>query len=204
MRWPNVVAANLFFFPAGILQYLETVNMDKSSRQRAWEASGRRRRRPRLRLLPTPHDLKTVSLWAVLIQITGMLGFNLATIGSITDAAIPIEPTTDKWLVSFGFTYGGAAFTASAVLMCWEATGSWWRGLVPSRLRDLRSVSWHAAFWNFQGSAGFLIGGAALYATQFSWTQMQWISGWGNLAGAVWFELSALAMLLEQANPQHP
>lgn len=228
--------------------------------------------------------------------------------------------------------------TVSAILMCWEATGSWWRGLVPSRLRDLRAVSWHAAFWNFQGSAGFLIGGAALYATQFrqvrramqferavchafqasetchalcarctprstgapcacvgprrcrrcrwavllrpccapaamhavqprrdalvhagccnasrlfpgigsacaatswalwvlarssmaarwltalpasqsssaaaclcpcprSWTQMQWISGWGNLAGAVWFELSALAMLLEQGNPQHP
>lgn len=55
----------------------------------------------------------------------------------------------------------------SAVMMCWEATGSWWRGLVPSRLRDLRSVSWHAAFWNFQGSVGFLIGGAALYATSF-------------------------------------
>lgn len=37
-----------------------------------------------------------------------------------------------------------------------------------------------------------------------SWTQMQWISGYGNLAGAVWFEVSALAMLLEQGNPQHP
>lgn len=31
----------------------------------------------------------------------------------------------------------------SGVMFCWEATGSWWRGLVPSRLSDLRSISWH-------------------------------------------------------------
>ncbi|KAL4424697.1 hypothetical protein ABPG77_004504 [Micractinium sp. CCAP 211/92] len=204
LRWPNLVAANLCFFPAGIMQYLESVNMDRAARLRAWKAGGGSRPRPRPRLLPTGHDFKTVSLWAVVIQLTGMLGFNLATIGSIIDAAILVDPTTVTWLVSFGFTYGGAAFTVSAVMMCWEATGSWWRGLVPSRLRDLRSVSWHAAFWNFQGSVGFLIGGAALYATSFSWTQMQWISGYGNLAGALWFEVSALAMLLEQGNPQHP
>lgn len=33
---------------------------------------------------------------------------------------------------------------------------------------------------------------------------MQWIAGYGNLGGAVWFLLSALAALLEQANPGHP
>lgn len=32
----------------------------------------------------------------------------------------------------------------SSVLFCCEATGSWWRGLVPSRLSDLRSISWHS------------------------------------------------------------
>jgi len=37
-----------------------------------------------------------------------------------------------------------------------------------------------------------------------SWTQMQWILGYGALGGALWFLLSALAMLIEQANPQHP
>lgn len=33
---------------------------------------------------------------------------------------------------------------------------------------------------------------------------MQWISGYGDLGGAVWFLLGALAALLEQANPGHP
>ena len=41
-----------------------------------------------------------------------------------------------------GRTDGGAAFTVSSLLGCWEATGSWWRGLVPSRLSDLQSISW--------------------------------------------------------------
>ena len=31
----------------------------------------------------------------------------------------------------------------------------------------LRSISWHAAFWNFYGGVGFLIGGAAVYAYSF-------------------------------------
>lgn len=33
---------------------------------------------------------------------------------------------------------------------------------------------------------------------------MQWMAGYGNLGGSVWFLLSALAALLEQANPGHP
>lgn len=32
----------------------------------------------------------------------------------------------------------------SSVLFAYEATGSWWRGLVPSRLTDLRSITWNA------------------------------------------------------------
>lgn len=65
--------------------------MDRAARLRAWRARGGSRPRPGPRLLPTAHDLKTVSVWAVLIQLTGMLGFNLATIGSIVEAAIPME-----------------------------------------------------------------------------------------------------------------
>ncbi len=61
-----------------------------------------------------------------------------------------------------------------------------------------------AAFWNLHGSIGFLIGGAALYATSFSWQQLLAINGYGNLCGAAWFLLGALAALLEQANPDHP
>lgn len=131
-----------------------------------------------------------------------------------------------------------------------------------------------AVFWGFHGSVGFLIGGAASYATNFrcvsssevagtmcleqqwcgslcrqraparaiamwrgqrlhcaggfwcvrargrgkvaieisevcpppllcSWTQTQWILGYGYLCGSVWFLLSSLAALLEQANPMH-
>lgn len=39
-------------------------------------------------------------------------------------------------------TVGGAGFTVSSLLGCWEATGSWWRGLAPTRRSDLRSISW--------------------------------------------------------------
>lgn len=38
----------------------------------------------------------------------------------------------------------------------------------------------------------------------WNWTQMQWILGYGSLGGALWFLLSAVAALLEQANPHHP
>lgn len=34
-----------------------------------------------------------------------------------------------------------------------------------------------------------------------SWTQLQIINGVGNLGGAVWFLMAALAAALEQANP---
>lgn len=37
-----------------------------------------------------------------------------------------------------------------------------------------------------------------------SWHQQQWITGYGNFAGSVWFLLGALGALLEQANPRHP
>ena len=68
---------------------------------------------------------------------------------------------------ALSYTYGGAAFTVSGFLFAVEATGSWWRGVLPSRLHDLASISWHAAFWNFYGGVGFLIGGAAVYAYSF-------------------------------------
>ena len=84
----------------------------------------------------------------------------------IPPGALP-QPAAERWLVNFGFTYGGAAFTASSILFAWEATSSWWRGLVPARCADLRALSWHAAFWGWQGSVGFLIGGAATYASSF-------------------------------------
>jgi hypothetical protein len=31
---------------------------------------------------------------------------------------------------------------ASSLMACVEETGSWWRGLVPTRREDLRSISW--------------------------------------------------------------
>lgn len=47
--------------------------MDLPKRRRAWEAGGRRGRRPGLRLLPGGHDLRTISFWVVAIQLAGML-----------------------------------------------------------------------------------------------------------------------------------
>ncbi|PRW60337.1 integral membrane [Chlorella sorokiniana] len=202
--WPNAIAANFFFFPAGLIQLVEAVNMDLPKRRRAWDAGGRRGRRPGLRLLPTAHDLRTISFWVVAVQLAGMLGFNMATVADLVSYITPMKESASKWLINFGFTFGGAGFTVSSLLGCWEATGSWWRGLAPTRCSDLRSISWHVAFWNLQGSIGFLISGAATYAYGFSWTQQQWISGYGDLGGAVWFLLGALAAVLEQGNPNHP
>lgn len=47
--------------------------MDLPKRRRAWEAGGRRGRRPHRCLLPSVHDLRTVSFWVVVIQLAGML-----------------------------------------------------------------------------------------------------------------------------------
>ncbi|EFN50967.1 hypothetical protein CHLNCDRAFT_141603 [Chlorella variabilis] len=213
IAWPNLIAANLCFFPAGAIQIVESTNMDFGSKLAAWQEQGGKGPRPHHRLQPHRDDLRTISWWASVIQWTGMMGFNIATIAAFLATIIELQagcwladlaaaaPDTARWTINFGFTYGGAAFTVSAVMFAMEATGSWWRGLVPSRTEDLRSISWHAAFWNFYGSAGFLIGGAATYATSFSWTQLQIINGVGNLGGAVWFLMAALAAALEQANP---
>ena len=126
--WTNCVAANLCFFPAGIIQVgapvglcgrhegggvpvacsaptpaslslrrasppqmVEAANMDWDRRQRAWAASGRRRPRPRRRLLPTRHDLRTVSWWAALVQLSGMMGFNIATISLLLCYAVEMQ-----------------------------------------------------------------------------------------------------------------
>ena len=73
------------------------------------------------------------------------------------------EPPAHHPPPTAGFCYGGAAFTAAALLFGLEATGSWWRAVVPSRCANLRSISWWSAFFNVHGSVGFLLGGAALY-----------------------------------------
>lgn len=49
--------------------------MDYGSRLRAWETKDRLKGcpRPRQRLLPNAVALRTISWWAVIIQLTGML-----------------------------------------------------------------------------------------------------------------------------------
>lgn len=138
--WTNSIAANLCFFPAGLIQVgaspaceglaegggssgkpacgllsscspslypaavhhpsspptpppqmVEAANMDWDGRQRAWAASGRHLPRPRRRLLPTRHDLRTVSWWAALVQLSGMLGFNIATVSSLLAYTVAMQ-----------------------------------------------------------------------------------------------------------------
>ena len=80
-------AANLLFFPAGLLQLVEVVRMGQACQLKAWEARGRRGPRPRARLLPGAADLRCVSLWAAAVQLSGMLGFNMATLASLAACA---------------------------------------------------------------------------------------------------------------------
>ena len=51
----------------------------------------------------------------------------------------------------------------AGALQCLEETGSWWRGLVPTRWQDLHSLSWMAACLGFWGGVGFTINGAGLF-----------------------------------------
>ena len=73
IAWPNVVAANLCFFPAGLIQIVESSNMDWLGRLARWESGGRLDPRPRHRLLPRRQELASLSLWAAIIQLMGML-----------------------------------------------------------------------------------------------------------------------------------
>lgn len=50
-----------------------------------------------------------------------------------------------------------------------EETGSWWRGLVPTRVADIHSISWQAVFLGFWGAVGFAVNGAGMYAYTFRW-----------------------------------
>ncbi len=57
----------------------------------------------------------------------------------------PALRLTCRCLCTACCTVGGAGFTVSSLLGCWEATGSWWRGLAPTRLSDLQSISWQVS-----------------------------------------------------------
>lgn len=118
-------------------QYLESVNMDRAARLRAWKAGGGSRPRPRPRLLPTGHDFKTVSLWAVVIQLTGMLGFNLATIGSIIDAAILVDvrrlcPGSASYVPAYPVCVSGVCLARAGHIPCLPLRGQ-------SRARQCRA-----------------------------------------------------------------
>ncbi|KAL4425673.1 hypothetical protein ABPG75_009689 [Micractinium tetrahymenae] len=197
--WPEMIACYFLFFPAVILQVLETVNMDYDRR---WGKGGRQ---PLPRLLPRWADLHAVSFWVAVLQVLGMTGFMLGTLADLVGMSRGIDATTAKYTILFGFFYGGTLFTAASLLACMEETGGWWRGVVPTRWSDLHSISWAAVFFGFQGSLAFMVMGTSFFFAKFRrvWPQQQWMNAYGNIWGSLCFLLSGLAGLLEQANPGH-
>ncbi|GAB4816348.1 hypothetical protein N2152v2_003394 [Parachlorella kessleri] len=109
--WPEVIACYTMYFPAVIIQVLEASNMDYECRWVAWEKGGCAGRPPRPRLLPTRAHLRTVSWWLAVLQVAGMLGFNMAVTADLVNYSRGIADHLVKWLQLFGFLMGGALFT---------------------------------------------------------------------------------------------
>lgn len=201
--WPEAIACVFVYTPAVLLAILEGTNLDYGSRVQAWKQGGRRGPRPRPRILPRGVDLHIISWWAAGHQLPGIMCFNVGSVLDVVSMGTDISAPLATWGIAFTFTLGGAIFTVAGALQCLEETGSWWRGLVPTRWQDLHSLSWMAACLGFWGGVGFTINGAGLFDYSNSWAQSKWLIAFGQIMGSVFFLLSGAAGMLEQANPGH-
>ncbi|KAG2498698.1 hypothetical protein HYH03_003438 [Edaphochlamys debaryana] len=221
--WPEIIALFLMYLPACLLQVYEATNMDMECRMRAWEAdhaaackqgaeegkgggSGPQppRPKPRPRLLPTRAHLEMVSWWMAMIQLLGILAFIAAVLTELIGTARLLSGDVYRWAISFLFFIGGLLFSIASWVATLEETGSHWRGVVPSRLKDLHSISWAAVFFALQGSLGFMIFGIVQFAyLDISWGGIQGIMVYGQIWASLCFIISSGAGLLEQANPSH-
>lgn len=135
--------------------------MDYDGRLRAWAKAGGRGSglpRPRRRLAPSAQDLRTISLWAVLIQVMGMLGFNMATVCTLVGHAVALD-------VSGRPSPGFAVLPAVGILRCSAcapvAIAQTLHLFVSTRRSPLhpRMLQEHVRRWTVK--FGFTFGGAA-------------------------------------------
>lgn len=200
--WPEAVACWLVFWPATFLQVYEATNMDLPRRIRLWKNHSHDPP-PGRRYLPCLDDLRCTSWWTASLQVIGMMGFCMGTMSDLIGTQIYVSSTIMKWTFQFGFMFGGILFTVSSIFACQEETGSWWRGVIPTSMSDLRSISWIAVHSGLQGSVAFFVMGCTFFAALTGWNNYRGIVIYGNIYGSLCFLVSGVAGLLEQANPGH-
>lgn len=195
--WPEVIACYVVFFPACLIQVIECTNLDYSARQKKLG------RPPPLRLWPTSAHLHTVSWWAAVLQVAGILLFMMGVTGDLIAMSKEVSDPVFMWTTGWGFFFGGFLFTLASLLACMEETGSWWKGVICTSMQDLRSISWVAVFSAFHGSVGFMVLGIGFMFVHMTWANWVGFMAYGQVLASCLFLTSGLAGMVEQGNPGH-
>lgn len=170
---------SIFFTSAGLLQYLEVANADRTP--------ARDGRRARMRLLTW--EPGRIDWWATAVQLAGTVFFNISTYHALADGLSATEVNQLVWRPD---VYGSICFLVAGGL-AWAEVGHRWVSWQP------RSLSWWIALLNLGGSVAF---GVSAFAAKV-------VSGSGELRnvelvdlgtflGALGFLVGAFLLLPER------
>jgi hypothetical protein len=176
---------SLFFTTAAGLQYLETVNADRSTGDLGESTA--------LRLLTW--EPRRIDWWSSAVQSLGTLCFNVSTFAAMLTALTVAQQDRYVWRPD---AVGSVCFLVASALAWLEVAHGWWSWRPAS-------FSWWIAFLNLLGSIAFGVSAAAAYVVPESGEVVNaGLVNLGTFVGAVGFFAGGLLLLPERTRSSSP